>query len=182
MLSAVGHEPKFVGRLGKALDTKTGREAVRIAAMNVLSAARQKLASLDKVRCEDGNGLSCLRRVWSKFVAPRGDPKRKGEPNFVYTRVHRTPGRRHPQSTSGGDEPARRHHSSVPAAAEPNAEPRRASAAGRTERTLSLRGRPKCWTRPMSGSNSASPIARQRSIRDTWLMLGRSMQNPPDYE
>ena len=49
MLPAIGHEPKFVGRLGKELDTNAGREAVRIAALNVLSAARQKLGSLDKV-------------------------------------------------------------------------------------------------------------------------------------
>jgi hypothetical protein len=49
MLPAIGHEPKFLGRLGKELDANAGREAVRIAALNVLSAARQKLASLDKV-------------------------------------------------------------------------------------------------------------------------------------
>jgi enamine deaminase RidA (YjgF/YER057c/UK114 family) len=49
MLPAVGHEPKFVGRLGKELDTNAGREAVRIAALNVLSATKQKLGSLDKV-------------------------------------------------------------------------------------------------------------------------------------
>jgi enamine deaminase RidA (YjgF/YER057c/UK114 family) len=49
MLPAIGHEPKFVGRLGKELDANAGREAVRIAALNVLSAARQKLDSLDKV-------------------------------------------------------------------------------------------------------------------------------------
>jgi enamine deaminase RidA (YjgF/YER057c/UK114 family) len=49
MLPAVGHEPQFVGRLGKELDTNAGREAVRIAALNVLSATRQKLGSLDKV-------------------------------------------------------------------------------------------------------------------------------------
>jgi enamine deaminase RidA (YjgF/YER057c/UK114 family) len=49
MLPAVGHEPKFIGRLGKELDASAGREAVRIAALNVLSAARQKLGSLDKV-------------------------------------------------------------------------------------------------------------------------------------
>jgi enamine deaminase RidA (YjgF/YER057c/UK114 family) len=49
MLPAIGHEPKFVGRLGKELDANAGREAVRIAALNVLSAARQKLGSLDKV-------------------------------------------------------------------------------------------------------------------------------------
>jgi enamine deaminase RidA (YjgF/YER057c/UK114 family) len=48
MLPAIGHEPKFVGRLGKELDANAGREAVRVAALNV-SAARQKLGSLDKV-------------------------------------------------------------------------------------------------------------------------------------
>src|ERR1700757_374218 len=49
MLPAIGHEPKFVGRLGKELDADAGREAVRVAALNVLSAAREKLGSLDKV-------------------------------------------------------------------------------------------------------------------------------------
>jgi enamine deaminase RidA (YjgF/YER057c/UK114 family) len=49
MLPAVAHEPKFVGRLGKELDANAGREAVRIAALNVLSATRQKLGTLDKV-------------------------------------------------------------------------------------------------------------------------------------
>jgi enamine deaminase RidA (YjgF/YER057c/UK114 family) len=49
MLPAIGHEPKFVGSLGKELDANAGREAVRIATLNVLSAARQKLGSLDKV-------------------------------------------------------------------------------------------------------------------------------------
>jgi len=49
MLPVIGHEPKFVGRLGKELDASAGREAVRIAALNVLSAARQKLGSLDRV-------------------------------------------------------------------------------------------------------------------------------------
>jgi enamine deaminase RidA (YjgF/YER057c/UK114 family) len=49
MLPVVGHEPKFAGRLGKELDASAGREAVRVAAMNVLSAAKQKLGSLDNV-------------------------------------------------------------------------------------------------------------------------------------
>jgi enamine deaminase RidA (YjgF/YER057c/UK114 family) len=40
MLPAIGHEPKFVGHLGKELDANAGREAVRIAALNVLSAGR----------------------------------------------------------------------------------------------------------------------------------------------
>src|ERR1700745_632992 len=48
MLPAIGHQPKFVGRLGKELDANAGREAVRIAALNVLSAASQTRGSLDK--------------------------------------------------------------------------------------------------------------------------------------
>jgi enamine deaminase RidA (YjgF/YER057c/UK114 family) len=49
MLPAVGHEPKFVGRLGREFDIEQGREAARIAALNVLSAAKYHLGSLDKV-------------------------------------------------------------------------------------------------------------------------------------
>jgi enamine deaminase RidA (YjgF/YER057c/UK114 family) len=49
MLPAVGHEPKFVGRLGKELDAEQGRQATRIAALNALAAARKHLGSLDKV-------------------------------------------------------------------------------------------------------------------------------------
>ena len=49
MLPAVGHEPKFVGRLGKEFDVEQGRDAARIAALNVLSAAKKHLGSLDKV-------------------------------------------------------------------------------------------------------------------------------------
>jgi enamine deaminase RidA (YjgF/YER057c/UK114 family) len=49
MLPAVGHEPKFVGRLGKEFDVEQGRVATCIAALNVLSAARKHLGSLDKV-------------------------------------------------------------------------------------------------------------------------------------
>jgi enamine deaminase RidA (YjgF/YER057c/UK114 family) len=49
MLPAVGHEPKFLGRLGRELDAEQGREATRIAALNVLSAAKKHLGSLDKV-------------------------------------------------------------------------------------------------------------------------------------
>jgi hypothetical protein len=78
------------------------------------------------------------------------------------------------QITSGRDEPARRRRSPVPAATGPHAEPRGASAAGRTERIPSLMGRPKRWTCPISRSNNASTIARQWSIRETWLMLGWS--------
>ena len=49
MLPAIGHEPKFVGRLGKEFNIEQGRDATRIAALNVLSAARKHLGSLDKV-------------------------------------------------------------------------------------------------------------------------------------
>jgi enamine deaminase RidA (YjgF/YER057c/UK114 family) len=49
MLPAVGHEPKFVGRLGKEFDVEQGRQAARVAALNVLSTARQHLGSLDRV-------------------------------------------------------------------------------------------------------------------------------------
>ena len=49
MLPVVGHEPQFVGRLGKEFDVEQGREAARIAALNVLSAARKHLGSLDMV-------------------------------------------------------------------------------------------------------------------------------------
>src|SRR6201992_3677549 len=49
MLPVVDHRPKFVGRIGKELDADTGREAARIAALNGLSAAKQKLGSLDRV-------------------------------------------------------------------------------------------------------------------------------------
>ncbi len=49
MLPVVGREPKFVGRLGKELDAEQGREATRIAALNVLSTVRNYLGSLDKV-------------------------------------------------------------------------------------------------------------------------------------
>lgn len=49
MLPASGREFKFVGRLGKELDANAGRDAVRIAALNVLSATREKLGSLDRV-------------------------------------------------------------------------------------------------------------------------------------
>jgi enamine deaminase RidA (YjgF/YER057c/UK114 family) len=49
ILPVVGHEPKFVGRLGREYDAEKGRKAARLAALNVLSAARSYLGSLDKV-------------------------------------------------------------------------------------------------------------------------------------
>ena len=49
MLPAVGHEPKFVGRIGREFNVDQGREAARITALNALSAARKHLGSLNKV-------------------------------------------------------------------------------------------------------------------------------------
>ena len=49
ILPVIGHEPKFVGRLGGQYNVEQGREAARLAALNVLSAARKHLGSLDKV-------------------------------------------------------------------------------------------------------------------------------------
>jgi enamine deaminase RidA (YjgF/YER057c/UK114 family) len=49
MLPIVDHKPKFIGRLGKELDAEAGREAVYIAALNVLAAAKEHLGSLDRV-------------------------------------------------------------------------------------------------------------------------------------
>ena len=49
ILPVIGHEPKFVGRLGGQYNVEQGREAAHLAALNVLSAARKHLGSLDKV-------------------------------------------------------------------------------------------------------------------------------------
>jgi enamine deaminase RidA (YjgF/YER057c/UK114 family) len=49
VLPVIGHEPKFVGRLGREYSAEQGREAARLATLNVLSAARNHLGSLDKV-------------------------------------------------------------------------------------------------------------------------------------
>ena len=49
ILPVIGHEPKFIGRLGREYNVEQGREAALIAALNVLSAARNHLGSLDKV-------------------------------------------------------------------------------------------------------------------------------------
>jgi enamine deaminase RidA (YjgF/YER057c/UK114 family) len=49
VLPVVGHEPKFVGRLGREYSAEQGREAARLATLNLLSAARHHLGNLDKV-------------------------------------------------------------------------------------------------------------------------------------
>ena len=49
MLPTEGHWAKFIGRVGAELDVEAGREAARLAALNVLAVARQHLGSLDRV-------------------------------------------------------------------------------------------------------------------------------------
>ena len=50
MLPTNGHRAKFIGRVGAELDVEAGRAAARLAALNALAVARQRLGSLDKVR------------------------------------------------------------------------------------------------------------------------------------
>jgi enamine deaminase RidA (YjgF/YER057c/UK114 family) len=49
MLPTEGREAKFIGRVGAELDVEAGREAARLAGLNVLAVAREYLGSLDKV-------------------------------------------------------------------------------------------------------------------------------------
>jgi enamine deaminase RidA (YjgF/YER057c/UK114 family) len=49
MLPVIDHKPKYVGRLGKELDTEAGRDAAYTAALGVLAAAKKHLGSLDRV-------------------------------------------------------------------------------------------------------------------------------------
>jgi hypothetical protein len=48
MLPTEGHGAKFIGRVGAEVDVEVGRQAARLAALNVLAVARQHLGSLDK--------------------------------------------------------------------------------------------------------------------------------------
>jgi enamine deaminase RidA (YjgF/YER057c/UK114 family) len=64
MLPVVDRKPKFIGRLGKELDTEAGRDAAYIAALNVLAAAKEHLGSLDRVTRVVRLGV---------FIAPSGD-------------------------------------------------------------------------------------------------------------
>jgi enamine deaminase RidA (YjgF/YER057c/UK114 family) len=50
MLPIKDGKPQYVGRLGKELDADAGRDALRTATLNALSAAKQHLGSLDRVR------------------------------------------------------------------------------------------------------------------------------------
>ena len=49
MLPTLGHEPKFLGRVGKELNIEQDRNAAYAAALNMLAVARQHLGTLDKV-------------------------------------------------------------------------------------------------------------------------------------
>jgi enamine deaminase RidA (YjgF/YER057c/UK114 family) len=42
-------KPQYIGRLGKELDTESGRNALRTATLNALSAAKEHLGSLDRI-------------------------------------------------------------------------------------------------------------------------------------
>jgi enamine deaminase RidA (YjgF/YER057c/UK114 family) len=64
MLPVVGHEPRYLGRLGKELDVEAGRDAARTAALSGLAAARERLGSLDRI--------SAVVRL-SAFIATDGD-------------------------------------------------------------------------------------------------------------
>src|SRR5438093_5901011 len=49
MLPTEGRSAKFIGRVGAELDVEAGRQAARLAALNVLAVARQHLGSLERV-------------------------------------------------------------------------------------------------------------------------------------
>jgi enamine deaminase RidA (YjgF/YER057c/UK114 family) len=49
MLPIKDGKPQYVGRLGKELDADAGRDALRTATLNALSAAKEHLSSLDRV-------------------------------------------------------------------------------------------------------------------------------------
>ncbi|MBB4572499.1 RidA family protein [Rhizobium lentis] len=49
MLPVVGHEPRYIGRLGGALTSEDGRRAAETATLSALSAARDYLGSLESV-------------------------------------------------------------------------------------------------------------------------------------
>jgi len=49
MLPIENQKPKYIGRIGKELNGKDGREAAYVAALNALAVVREHLGSLDKV-------------------------------------------------------------------------------------------------------------------------------------
>ena len=50
MLPIVDHKPAYVGMLGLELDTNSGQDAARIAALGALAAARNYLGTLDRIK------------------------------------------------------------------------------------------------------------------------------------
>jgi enamine deaminase RidA (YjgF/YER057c/UK114 family) len=64
MLPVVGHEPRYVGRVGGALSAEDGRKAAEIACLSALSAAKAYLGSLDKI-----TGVAKL----GVYIATEGD-------------------------------------------------------------------------------------------------------------
>lgn len=48
-LPAIGHEPKYRGRLGAELDAEQGRAAARLAALNAVAIAKEHLGSLTRI-------------------------------------------------------------------------------------------------------------------------------------
>jgi enamine deaminase RidA (YjgF/YER057c/UK114 family) len=50
MLPVIDHKPAYVGRIGKELDAKTGREAAHVAAMNALASVKNHLGTLNQVK------------------------------------------------------------------------------------------------------------------------------------
>jgi enamine deaminase RidA (YjgF/YER057c/UK114 family) len=48
-LPAIGHEAKFVGRVGDELTLEDGKEATRLATLNAVAIAKHHLGSLDRV-------------------------------------------------------------------------------------------------------------------------------------
>jgi enamine deaminase RidA (YjgF/YER057c/UK114 family) len=49
MLPIKDGKPQYIGRLGKELDADAGRDALRTATLNALSAAKEHLGSLDRI-------------------------------------------------------------------------------------------------------------------------------------
>jgi enamine deaminase RidA (YjgF/YER057c/UK114 family) len=49
MLPTEGRAAKYIGRIGAQLDVEAGRQAARLAALNLLAVTREYLGSLDRV-------------------------------------------------------------------------------------------------------------------------------------
>ena len=50
MLPVVDHEPAYVGKIGKDLDSHAARDAARVCAIGAIAAARDHLGSLDRIK------------------------------------------------------------------------------------------------------------------------------------